>query len=242
MLSGNVILLKHSEVSPEMGKLIEQLFSELFPQPLLKHHLLGHELTDPILADVRVRGASITGSTVAGLKIASIASRYLKKYVLELGGSDPYLIFPDADLNAAAKMMAQSRLQNTGQSCIAGKRCLVHEKIKDEMLDRLKKEFASYQFGLPYETGAQLGPLADHRFKKSLKEQIEKMQSQLMEINPDLNRKVNPKQLQDLKSEKENTQEELKQAKEEMIKAKKEMEEARKELEKAKSEIKIRKT
>lgn len=177
LLSGNVILLKHSEVTPEMGVLIEDLFSNLFESPVLKHHHIEHSNTDAILADSQVRGVSITGSTKAGLAIASIAAKYLKKYVLELGGSDPYLVFPNADLKLAAKIIAQSRLQNTGQSCIAGKRCLIHDTILAEMLELLKKEFANYSFGLPYESGVKLGPLADHRFKLALAEQIEKFQT-----------------------------------------------------------------
>ncbi len=172
LLSGNTILLKHSEICPEIGQLIEELFADLFTGPLLKHRLASHDMTDLILADERVQGVSITGSTKAGLSIASIATKYLKKFVLELGGSDPYIAFADADLESSAKLMAKSRLQNTGQSCIAGKRLLVHESIKDAFIEQLKLEFAKYAFGGPHDQKASLGPLADVRFKKSLAEQL----------------------------------------------------------------------
>ncbi len=173
LLSGNVILLKHSEITPEMGNLIEELFQDLDDGPLLKNLFIEHELTERILSDQRVRGVSLTGSTEAGLKVSAVANKYLKKYVLELGGSDPYLILGDANLVESAKQVSQSRLQNTGQSCIAGKRCLVHESIKDEMIDRLKNEFSTYKFGAPYEPGIKLGPLADVKFKTALIKQLE---------------------------------------------------------------------
>ncbi len=176
LLSGNVILLKHSEVSPEMGRLIEDLFADLFEKPLLKHRLATHEMTEAILADDRVQGVSITGSTKAGTSIANLATKYLKKFVLELGGSDPYIAFNDADISKSAKLISASRLQNTGQSCIAGKRLLVHESLKNAMIERLQSEFETYHFGLPFDKTAKLGPLADVRFKQPLAEQIQQLE------------------------------------------------------------------
>ena len=148
------------------------------------------------------------------------------------------------DLNPSMKKKSKIVIRENGKKPLTIEDGEVVEGGEDytpEEIEKIKKE---HQFNFDNGGNEKL----DFNFSsenldmKSLKEQIEKTQSQLIEINPDLNRKVNPKQLQDLKSEKENTQEELKQAKEEMIKAKKEMEEARKELEKAKSEIKMRKT
>lgn len=162
LLSGNVILLKHSEVTPEIGELIEDLFSNLFEKQILKNCLASHDLTETILADERIQGVSITGSTKAGEVIAHLAAKYFKKAVLELGGSDPYIVFKDADLAKAAKAIAKSRLQNTGQSCIAAKRAVVDQSVLPDFLELLKFEFSK----------AQLGPLADVRFKEDLQKQI----------------------------------------------------------------------
>jgi succinate-semialdehyde dehydrogenase/glutarate-semialdehyde dehydrogenase len=175
LLAGNVILLKHSEVTPLMGDLIEELFKDIYDFSLLKNLRISHELTEPMMADPRIGGASLTGSTLAGLKLSRAASSNLKKTVLELGGSDPYLIFADADLNLSAHVVAQSRLQNTGQSCISAKRCLVHESILDQMIDLLKVEFSKYTFGELLETSTHLGPLADLRFKKAHLSQVDKL-------------------------------------------------------------------
>lgn len=173
LLAGNVILLKHSEINPEVGRLIETVFADIFEIPLVLHRLASHELTEKILADDRVQGVSLTGSTRAGLMISSLAAKYLKKCVLELGGSDPYIVYPDADLALAAKNIAKSRLQNTGQSCIAAKRCLVNKSIQTEFLELLKNEFSKYEYGQGRDTKASLGTLADVKFKKSLEIQLQ---------------------------------------------------------------------
>lgn len=178
LLAGNVILLKHSEINPEVGRLIEELFQDLFEAPLLKHRLAPHELTELILQDDRVGGVSITGSTRACLHIAAAAAKALKKCVLEGGGSDPYIVYKDADLALAAKAIAKSRLQNTGQSCIAAKRCLVHRSVQKEFLNLLKSEFEKYEFGTESDLKASLGPLADVRFKASLQAQLRGLRSQ----------------------------------------------------------------
>ncbi len=172
LISGNVIYLKHSEVTSEMGDQIEKLFEGLFEEPLLYHDMIEHSFTEKILSDQRVGGVSLTGSTKAGLSVSKEAQRGLKKYVLELGGSDPYIVCADADLPLAAKLVAQSRLQNTGQSCIAAKRCIVDHQIKDDFLSLIKSEFQKYQFGDPFSPQSTLGPLAHPRFKKALELQL----------------------------------------------------------------------
>lgn len=177
VLSGNVILLKHSEVSPETGRLIEELFDGIFEKPILKHRLAPHDFTEMILADERVQGVSITGSTKAGLSVSALAAKYLKKSVLELGGSDPYIVYKDADLKLSAKMIAKSRLQNTGQSCIAAKRCLVDASVLPDFMDLLKKEFSDYEFGQGRDLKASLGCLADVRFKTALYKQLQSLKA-----------------------------------------------------------------
>ena len=177
LLSGNVILLKHSEINPEMGRLIEEVFTGICEQTLVLHCLASHDLTEKILSDERIQGVSLTGSTRAGLVVSSLAAKYLKKCVLELGGSDPYIVYPDADLALAAKNIAKSRLQNTGQSCIAAKRCLVDKSVQEEFLERLKAEFSQYEYGYGKDLKASLGTLADVKFKKSLQTQLQDLKA-----------------------------------------------------------------
>jgi succinate-semialdehyde dehydrogenase / glutarate-semialdehyde dehydrogenase len=172
LIAGNVIYLKHSEVTPQMGFEIEKMFEGLFEHPILLHDLIEHKHTEKVLSHTAVGGVSLTGSTQAGLTVAGIATKYLKKYVLELGGSDPYVVCADADLKLAARMIVKSRMQNTGQSCIAAKRCLFDRKIKEEFLDLVKKEFSTYQFGPPLQTETTLGPLAHPRFKVAVQKQL----------------------------------------------------------------------
>lgn len=171
LISGNVILLKHSEVTPLMGKLIEELLVDLYLEPILIHEMTEHSQTEKIIADKRVGGVSLTGSVNSGKTIAELASRYFKKCVLELGGSDPYIVLEDADLLQAAATITRSRFINTGQSCIAAKRCLVHQSCVESLLKYLSAEFAKYQFGDPENPKTDLGPLAHPRFKKGLLEQ-----------------------------------------------------------------------
>ena len=171
LLAGNVILLKHSEVTPQIGEELDKLFFELTHQPLLRHLMIDHSLTNAVLADSRVQGVSLTGSTKAGLTVAQSASRFIKKTVFELGGSDPYIVTSSADLVEASRQIAQSRLQNTGQSCIAAKRCLVDRTVQDDFIDLLKKEFQSYRFGALDLPETRLGPLAHPRFKSALLQQ-----------------------------------------------------------------------
>lgn len=165
LLAGNVILLKHSEINPEVGRLIEELFKGLSDKPLLKHRLASHDHTEKIMADPRIQGVSLTGSTRAGLIVSALAAKYLKKCVLELGGSDPYIVYTDADLAASAKTIAKSRLQNMGQSCIAAKRCLVHSSVQSNFLEKLKSEFSKSEPGF----------LADVKFKESLYAQLKNL-------------------------------------------------------------------
>lgn len=175
LLAGNVILLKHSEVSPKMGKKIEQLFKNVYSSAIFHHLLISPDDTEKILGDLRVGGVSLTGSTRAGLSVSNLAGKYLKKSVFELGGSDPCLILADADLAKAAKMVAKARLMNSGQSCICIKRCLVDESILVLFLNLLKAEFSKFKFGNPNEPTTDIGPLAHPRFKVALAKQIEEL-------------------------------------------------------------------
>lgn len=172
LLAGNVILLKHSEITPLTGALLEELFAGLFEAPLLLNRYVEHEKTEFVMADPRVGGASLTGSIGAGKKVYAAAAAQLKKVVLELGGSDPYLVLDDADPELAVKTLAKGRLQNCGQTCIAVKRALIPATQLPDYLERLKKEFDQYSFGSPADEKTSLGPLAHPRFKDALKKQL----------------------------------------------------------------------
>ncbi len=172
LLSGNVVLLKHSEITAQTGIEFEKLFADIWESPLLLHRLIPHEQTDKVLKDPRIQGVSLTGSTRAGVSVASVAAASLKKYVLELGGSDPYIVLEDAPLPAAARLLTKGRLLNNGQSCICVKRILVHESKQNELIELLKKEFESFKFGDPLDQKTDLGPLAHPKFKEALKKQL----------------------------------------------------------------------
>lgn len=177
LLAGNTILLKHSELTPKTGLALQRLFAELYPKPLLLNVFASHEQTEDILADSRVGGVSLTGSVGAGRKVYETAAKYFKKAVLELGGSDPYVVLPDADLEVAAQLIAKGRLLNAGQTCISVKRCLVARNILDDFLVLLKKEFDKAVYGAPLDEKTTLGPLAHRRFKDSLQLQLQELRN-----------------------------------------------------------------
>ena len=172
LLSGNVVLLKHSDLMPRLAHLIEQIFSNAAPDlSLLLHRHISHELTDFILSRSEIGGVSLTGSVRAGREVYQIAARHLKKCVLELGGSDPYIVLSDADLKKAASKIIKSRLLNNGQTCISAKRALVHSSVLPKFLDLIKTEIDSYTVGVPTDPSVQLGPLAHPQFKNNIKRQ-----------------------------------------------------------------------
>lgn len=172
LLSGNVVLLKHSEITTQSGIEFEKLFHQIWDSPLLLNRSITHEQTVEVMQDMRVQGVSLTGSTRAGLSVAAAAAASLKKYVLELGGSDPYIVLEDAPLAEAARALTKGRLLNTGQSCICVKRVLVHASQQAALLELLKAEFEKLRFGSPLDESTDLGPLAHIKFKESLKKQV----------------------------------------------------------------------
>lgn len=166
LLMGNSVLIKFSEVTAAVSFIFESFVKQCKLQHLIQFVFFSHDLTESLIAQPEIGGVSLTGSTEAGLKIASMCARYLKKSVLELGGSDAYIVCEDASLKLAAQKIALGRLQNTGQSCIAVKRVLVPEKKYEELMAVLIPEFQSYNFGDPFKTETTLGPLASVQHKK----------------------------------------------------------------------------
>lgn len=161
LMAGNAALLKHAPNVPGCCEAIDRLLSEAgFPEHLFKALYINTDEVPRILADCRVCAATLTGSNAAGSAVAETAGNHLKKTVLELGGSDPYLILEDADVEEAARTCVTSRLINTGQSCIAAKRFIVTEPCYDEFLEAVMEQMQGYKMGDPMDEDTQLGPLA----------------------------------------------------------------------------------
>jgi len=173
--AGNGILLKHSSNVPQCALSIEALFQDAgFPIHLLRNAMVSEETLGFAFVHPAVQGVTLTGSTEAGRTVAAQAGAQLKKSVLELGGSDPYLILPDADLDAAAEACVASRMINNGQSCIAAKRFIVvgpetHEPFADKVIDLMR----GYEMTDPSDSDSKLGPLARPDLRDSLHQQVE---------------------------------------------------------------------
>ncbi len=163
---GNPILLKHSDITAGVAEMIENIFSNVSSE-LLFNLRIDHEQTAKVIADPRVCAVTLTGSSRAGREVASLAGKYLKKSVLELGGSDPYLILADADLPAAAAACARSRMINNGQSCIAAKRILVDQSVFAEFSELFCAEIKKLS-AVPV-------PMAHLRFKQQLQNQFDEL-------------------------------------------------------------------
>ncbi|WP_310963757.1 NADP-dependent succinic semialdehyde dehydrogenase [Nocardioides terrisoli] len=161
LAAGNVGLLKHASNVPQTALFMEELFGEAgFPDDVFQTLLIGSAKVDAVLRDDRVAAATLTGSEPAGAAVARTAGEVIKKVVLELGGSDPFVVMPSADLAQAAKVATTSRCQNNGQSCISAKRFIVHTDCYDEFVDLFVKEMAALVVGDPFDDGTDVGPLA----------------------------------------------------------------------------------
>lgn len=148
ILAGNAVVLKHASICLDSGNAVAELFSRSgFPSGLFQHLELTHSEVEYLLSQPIIKAVSLTGSEVAGRKIAEIAGKYLKKCVLELGGNDAFIVLEDADLLQAAKDAAWARLQNCGQTCVAGKRFIVHRGIYDQFIDLFLAEYKKYVSG-----------------------------------------------------------------------------------------------
>jgi succinate-semialdehyde dehydrogenase/glutarate-semialdehyde dehydrogenase len=173
LMAGNTILLKHASNVSGCAKAIVALVAEAFGRgDLLQAVFVSGKEVEPLIADARIRAVTFTGSTEVGCEVAAAAGRHLKKSVLELGGSDPYLVLDDADLDHAAKVCAAARMVNAGQSCIAAKRFLVAEDVCEEFLERLKMELAGYVPGDPFDPATKLGPMAKASLRDELHAQV----------------------------------------------------------------------
>jgi succinate-semialdehyde dehydrogenase/glutarate-semialdehyde dehydrogenase len=174
LMAGNAGILKHASNVPRCALEIEQVFREAeFPEGLFRAVLVDTDKVATIIADPRIRAVTLTGSDSAGSKVAAQAGHELKKTVLELGGSDPFIVLEDADIRKAAKTAADARLVNSGQSCIAAKRFIVVEKVLEMFVELFRAEMASQKMGDPLERATQVGPQARHDLRASLHRQVE---------------------------------------------------------------------
>src|SRR5467141_2893353 len=157
LMAGNAAVLKHASNVPGCALAIESVFRDAgFPRGLFATVLVGSSAVAGLIADRRIVAATLTGSDHAGSKVAEQAGRELKKTVLELGGSDPFIVLPDADLAATAKMAAEARLVNSGQSCIAAKRFIVVEAVADQFIPRFVEELRARRVGDPLSRDTQV--------------------------------------------------------------------------------------
>ncbi|HEV3511151.1 MAG TPA: NAD-dependent succinate-semialdehyde dehydrogenase [Candidatus Sulfotelmatobacter sp.] len=175
LMAGNVGLLKHASNVPQCALAIESIFLEAgFPEGAFQTLLIGSGAVDALLNDPRIVAATLTGSEQAGIQVGMGAAKRIKKVVLELGGSDPFIVMPSADMEAAVSTAVQARVQNNGQSCIAAKRFIVHEKIADEFERKFVSKMQSLKVGDPFDEKTDVGPLSTPDAVKDLDADVQK--------------------------------------------------------------------
>jgi succinate-semialdehyde dehydrogenase/glutarate-semialdehyde dehydrogenase len=175
LMAGNVGLLKHASSVPECALAIEGIFLRAgFPEGVFQTLLIGSESVDHVIDDDRVAAVTLTGSEPAGAKVAARAAAKIKKSVLELGGSDPFIVMPSADLDKTVENAVKARNVNTGQSCIAAKRFIVHRDIYDEFESRFCIAMEALRIGDPSDPSTQIGPLATASIRDDLHKQVQR--------------------------------------------------------------------
>ncbi|HWI96473.1 MAG TPA: NAD-dependent succinate-semialdehyde dehydrogenase [Solirubrobacterales bacterium] len=173
LVIGNPILLKHAPQCPESAEAMQQIFDDAgFPEGTYENIYASNEQIEGVIADPRVHGVSVTGSERAGAAVAEIAGRNLKQVVLELGGSDPFILLGSDDLEAAASSAAEARLDNAGQSCNAAKRFIVVDELYDEFLEKFKAALTAATPGDPASEDTAVGPLSSETAADRLEDQV----------------------------------------------------------------------
>lgn len=174
LMAGNVGLLKHASNVPQCALAIEDIIKQAgFPAGVFQTLLIGSEKVADLIADDRVKAATLTGSEAAGASLAAAAGKHIKKTVLELGGSDPFIVLESADLTLAATTAVTARMLNSGQSCIAAKRFIVAEAIADRFEKQLIEKFAALKIGDPMLPDTDVGPLATPGILKDLDDRVQ---------------------------------------------------------------------
>ncbi|AIR96988.1 NADP-dependent succinic semialdehyde dehydrogenase [Streptomyces glaucescens] len=174
LMAGNVGLLKHASNVPQTALYLEDLFHRAgFTEGCFQTLLIGSAAVDDLLRDERIKAATLTGSEPAGRAVASTAGEMIKKTVLELGGSDPFVVMPSADLDRAAEVAVDARCQNAGQSCIAAKRFIVHTDVYDAFAERFVAGMKALKVGDPADEETDVGPLSSERGRADLEELVD---------------------------------------------------------------------
>jgi succinate-semialdehyde dehydrogenase / glutarate-semialdehyde dehydrogenase len=174
LMAGNAGLLKHASNVPQTALYLGELFARAgFPAGAFQTLLIGSGAVERVLRDPRVRAATLTGSEGAGRSVAQIAGRELKKTVLELGGSDPFVVMPSADVDRAAAVATTARCQNNGQSCIAAKRFIIHTDVYDRFVDAFVANMSALTVGDPMAEGVDVGPLATEQGRADVEELVQ---------------------------------------------------------------------
>ncbi|MFF4585944.1 NADP-dependent succinic semialdehyde dehydrogenase [Streptomyces sp. NPDC001388] len=174
LMAGNVGLLKHASNVPQTALYLEDLFHRAgFTEGCFQTLLVGSGAVDEILRDERVKAATLTGSEPAGRAVAATSGAMVKKTVLELGGSDPFVVMPSADIDRAARVAVTARVQNNGQSCIAAKRFIVHSDVYDAFAERFTEGMRALKVGDPLEEDTEVGPLASEQGRADLEELVD---------------------------------------------------------------------
>jgi succinate-semialdehyde dehydrogenase / glutarate-semialdehyde dehydrogenase len=173
LMAGNVGVLKHASNVPQTALFMEELFRRAgFPEGSFQTLLVGSDAVGSIICDPRIKAVTLTGSEAAGRSVAAIAGREIKKTVLELGGSDPFVVMPSADIARAAQVATTARCQNNGQSCIAAKRFIVHADVYDAFCSAFVEHMSALKVGDPMAEGTDVGPLATEQGRADVEEQV----------------------------------------------------------------------
>ncbi len=175
ILAGNAVVLKHApNVMGSAELMVSALHEAGVPFDLVQHLRIDETAVARVIADPRIRAVTFTGSTRAGSAVAALAGAAVKKTILELGGNDPYIVFGDADIAAAVEACVRGRMVNSGQSCIAAKRFLVHASVLGEVTERLAAAFDALRVGDPMDDATEIGPLARRDLRDGLLDQVER--------------------------------------------------------------------
>jgi succinate-semialdehyde dehydrogenase/glutarate-semialdehyde dehydrogenase len=175
IMVGNTILIKHASIVPQCAIAIEELFLEAgAPLGLYTNLLVSGKRASEMVADTRIKGVSLTGSEAAGASLAMEAGKHLKKSVLELGGSDAFIVLEDADIDQAVEWAVVGRINNNGECCIASKRFIAVENIAEEFFEKLKNKLVDLVIGDPFEASTQLGPLSSEEAAIKIADQVKR--------------------------------------------------------------------
>lgn len=173
VMAGNVGVLKHASNVPESAQKIEEIFLKAgFPKGVFQNLTIGSGKVEQIIRDERVKAVTLTGSEYAGQQVAKVASEEIKKTVLELGGSDPFIVFEDADIPATCEIATTARNINNGQSCIAAKRFILLESIAEKFIEQFKEKFEAMKIGDPMQEDTQIGPMVNKQGIEEIEQQV----------------------------------------------------------------------